>query len=574
MRLIENNPFRVLGLLVGASAKEQERQTRRLRQFIEAEQEPDLDFSFPILGEPVRTIQSVNEAASKLNLDSDKMHAALFWFYNGNDITDEPAFDAIKEGETDLAIEIWRKLAYDLENDEYNEVTKRNASAFHNLSTLYLQLYGVDQDTLQFKLLFLESDFFKELKTKATDDTYKTSKKDLQLLFLNSLLQEESVDESEFAKAILDIDFLAKEDFLKGYIQKPIDQIEKRIEEAKSMRKANKADSIKAANKLAKETSEQISQIKSILGASHVKYGSIADKLAMEFFACGRDYFMLFRDTSLDPGEISMKLFEKAKSIAVGTIAKQQINENINDLQEWIDDKPEREINKKIGNDVKSIIEKINLAAETLKNKGKYPKGYNDPYSDLPFEEQPHNLELRRSGSTLDTQPGKQMDLLFQSHLDSLFPKEKKNEFNINLFRLARDTVKNCKTHLDKIKIAVGASNEIYQKLSNDVATISLACLIDYVNNNGNPALNIRPSVGESEINVMDSIGELDMNPDFRKRYLDQKNALNRLAPSSVRNHSASQPSSGSKNWADDNPGCLIAILIGVIILLIAIFSN
>lgn len=74
MNLIQNNPYRTVGLLVGATAKEQTKQISRLKKYIEAEQEPQDDFSFPILGQLNRTLESVEEAASKLNLDSDKIN--------------------------------------------------------------------------------------------------------------------------------------------------------------------------------------------------------------------------------------------------------------------------------------------------------------------------------------------------------------------------------------------------------------------------------------------------------------------------------------------------------------------
>lgn len=80
MQLIKNNPYRTIGLLVGATAKEQDRQITRLKQFIKAEQEPQDDFSFPTLGNLHRTLESVTDAASKLNHDSYRMNAALFWF--------------------------------------------------------------------------------------------------------------------------------------------------------------------------------------------------------------------------------------------------------------------------------------------------------------------------------------------------------------------------------------------------------------------------------------------------------------------------------------------------------------
>ena len=103
MNLINNNPYRILGLLAGTKASEQSRQVKRLKQFIEAEQEPDADFSFAILGDFSRTLASVADAEQKINLDSDKINAALFWFYNGNAITDEPAFDFLTDGNIDDA---------------------------------------------------------------------------------------------------------------------------------------------------------------------------------------------------------------------------------------------------------------------------------------------------------------------------------------------------------------------------------------------------------------------------------------------------------------------------------------
>ena len=103
MNLIINNPYRILGLLVGSSAVQQNRQISRLKMYIEAEQEPEQDFSFPSLGINKRSIDTIESAASKLNLDADKMLYSLFWFYNGNPITDEPAFDALREVGTEEA---------------------------------------------------------------------------------------------------------------------------------------------------------------------------------------------------------------------------------------------------------------------------------------------------------------------------------------------------------------------------------------------------------------------------------------------------------------------------------------
>jgi hypothetical protein len=330
MRLIQHNPYRTIGLLVGATAREQERQIKRLKHFVEAAVEAEADWSFPFLGELNRTIETVNDAASKLNLDSDKMNAALFWFYNGNPITDEPAFEALKDGNPKLAIEIWRKLV-GAQGDSYNEVTKRNASAFHNLSILYLQLSGVGVEALQLGLRYLESQFFNDLREKATDETYKISKKELQLIFLNKLNADGGNDSVRFCEVISQIEFSAKEDFLKELIQSPIEQLEKKIDEANTQRKTNKANAIDAGEALYKEAVLILGQVKSIAGESDFRYTSIADKVANEILQCSIDYWNFSQQSGSDTNfvEKCRKLAVSSDEIAIGKPTRLRISENL-----------------------------------------------------------------------------------------------------------------------------------------------------------------------------------------------------------------------------------------------------
>jgi hypothetical protein len=505
MNLVLNNPYRIVGLLVGTTVREQVRQIRKLNQLIDAEQEPEEDFSFPALGKIIRTIDNLNDAASKLNLDSDKMSAALFWFYNGNPITDEPVFDAIKEADLDHVLSRWTKLTSN------GDITQRNASAFSNLATLYLsgildeskkiligfnklskndqELYfknsineifsnstisyplqnerdvfklvailinyarvnaidtvkdliekaraelGIKDDKLlnewaekavslsvkemsprnketldklinqvkngekfnekypptfdglkdyfadtfgtmspQFidyinwenrnpyigpmetlkysfqeylvyqgislKLKFLESDFIKDLKALATDETFKVTNKELQLLFLNQVQAEieksGGMTSNKFLEILSKLTFLAKEDFLIGFIQKLIEQIEKKIEEAKTKCKANKANAVNIGETLQKETFENLSQIKSILSKSSIKYSSIADKVANEILQCSIDYFndSKEKNSSEDYAETAIKLAKQAEAIVVGKLIKDRIKGTIETLEE------------------------------------------------------------------------------------------------------------------------------------------------------------------------------------------------------------------------------------------------
>ncbi|MBK6977136.1 MAG: hypothetical protein IPH28_08590 [Cytophagaceae bacterium] len=365
MNIIENNPYRTVGLLVGATAAQQNRHITRIPLYInsgDAIPEEFTTYSFPTLGEINLTSQNVSDASLKLDHYSDKMNAALFWFYNGNPITDDPAFEALKDGDTDTAIGIWRKLAYDSEDDSYNEITKKNASAFHNLSTLYLQEYGIDEDTLYLKLLFLESDFSNELKNKATDENFKISKKELQLLFLNTLTEEKDFETSELIESISNIEFSAKEDFLKSFVQKPFEQIEKIIGESNNKRKLNKANSVSIGKALFEQTSDNLNQLKAILGTTNVRYSSIADKVANEILQCSIDFFNHHQEneSDLDYFDQAWKLAKLTESIALGKLTKDRIIDSLNTLEEM----KEKEISQAI-----QLLESIKDAYEENKRK-------------------------------------------------------------------------------------------------------------------------------------------------------------------------------------------------------------
>lgn len=379
MHPIENNPYRALGLLVGAAAREQDRQIKRLKQFIEAEQDPQDDFSFPFIGKLHRTVDSVNDAASKLNLDSDKMNAALFWFWNGNPITDEAAFDALKEGDTETAYQIWDKLVARIEDDKryWNEVTAKNLSAFHNRAILaMITNQGSFVSAVMANIKFIESEYFDTFVKASVDETYRVSKKEIQLNFLKTVF--ENIDNKRLenlVKYLNDYNFSAKADFLKSFVQKPIELIEQKIETAKNKRKASKANAVNAGQELYSSVANDLTQLKSIISTSDIKYISVADKLANEILQCSIDYFNYSQEkgSNDDYAEIAMQLAKKAQTISAGNLTKDRIKDSIKTLEEMKD----REISQAI-----EVLQSIKDAYE--KNKTEInakvmsmPLGYN-----------------------------------------------------------------------------------------------------------------------------------------------------------------------------------------------------
>ena len=484
MDIIKNNPYRIIGILVGTSTRDEHTKTKKLKMYIGAQQEVPEDFSFPIIGSLNRNIENVEDAISKLNLNNDRVNASLFWFYNGNAITDEPMFDALKASKEEAkeAIDVWIKLA------AAEEVTKRNASAFQNLSTLYLnsafKKATISKNNLEkgitLKLKFLDSDFINDFIKLSSDETYKVSKESLQIYFLTQVYNEiEKVDATLvdwYLECISKINFTAKQNYLNNFVSKPIEVVKNLIEENKIVRKQSPSEAYILGNSLYTTGSAKINTIQNILGKSNIQFTSISDKLSDEILQCGIVYFKKFRDTDTDPSAKAMDLFKKAKKLAVGSIAIQRCQENTENLQEWIDEKPERDKHNRISADLKALIEifdRFERNAETIAN--------------------------------------------------------------------ARILINLCKPLLDNIKNTLGASDEMYLKLSTRVASQAQSYIIEEVNNAQDNfeykiavdrygTLNKIKTALRAGWEVTNLIGTLDMEYDYKTgRFSQNKNALKNL---------------------------------------------
>lgn len=479
MQQIKDNPYRIIGLLVGATAPQQVRQINRLIQSIEAEVEPDEDFSFPVFGKLDRTLESINTAKAKIHLDSGKINAALFWFYKGNEIEDEAAFDLLKENEIREPELIWANLI------KGKELSRRNASAHFNLSTLFLYS-GFKNNVINeislnkgitLKLKFLESDFANDLVRISTDENNRTNKVELQLIFLKELLSEieknEDFSTDRFLTILNNLDFSAKEEFLKDFVQKPIRQIEDEISKTKTKRQADKIDAEIFGKELYENTEASIEQLKNVLDTSDIRYQNIVDKLANEILQCGIDFFQEFKDDDFDPSGESMNLFELASSIAVGSIVSQRCEENTENLQEWIDEKPDRDRQKLILD------------------------------------------ELTFIGSKLER---------FQSLSDTISN--------------AKDLIDTCKPKLIKIKDALGSSDDFYLNISSAVVQNAQNMLVQAVNeiieSSNRRSFGVSLSSDKASIqtalDITLKMGSFDMNATLKTHYKKNLDGIKNLA--------------------------------------------
>ena len=509
MKAIAQNPYRMLGLLVGATAREQDRQIRRLKQYVEAGQKPENDFSFPAIGKFQRTLDDIDEASSKLNSDADKMSAALFWFYNGNEITDEPAFEALKKGDVATAKSIWGNLIIGTKDGKrfWKEVSKRNRSAFHNW--FVLEFFNKPVSSLTSNIKFLGSDYCTELKEKATDNTYRITNRELQLLFLNGILQEiesgtVNLSLSNFIKSVNNENFIAKQDFYKNISKKLTARISAAIETAGKKRKADGSDAANAGETLYLQVKDDLAQLKSI--SEDFTCSNISDKVADEILQCGSDYFERYKDTDTDPSAAFTELIAKAKTLASGEFTEKRCKEKTEILQTWINNAPEREKQRRIAVHYTNLMDAIQLS---------YSK--------------PKNIST------------------------------------------ANYLVTQAKPTLAAIKYILGNKDDLYLKLSTQVALQANNCVIEEVNkaqenfqynmiiDRNGTLLRVRNTM-EQAWKVTQLIGALDMDPDFiRKTFNPNKETLKNICSQvGVSTYSASFSSSSSTK---SSGACYIATM-------------
>lgn len=352
MECITKNPFRILGLYADATERDMQRNRAKMCAYLDAEKEVQFEQDFSFLKPVKRSTESIESAVSALESDSDKLIHALFWFVKGSHI-DETAFENLKAGFNVKAAEIWEKVTTN--EDQW----LHHFTAVNNLSTLKLamslQSDNLNQEGLSqainLKLKLIGSSIFPKFVEKTVGTRFDPVADDTMMLFtdnvLNSLephLEQRKVGNFEILAMFTPVTDALKNRVRDRLADKPMQRLNNLVLANKKKRKADGAQGIKHADYLITKGLKDLSDLKKLLGPSDLQYQTIADKLAGEVLQTAIDYFHAHEDSStIDPTITALPLMEKAKAFACGNLTKQRIDENISDLEEWQEEKPERE---------------------------------------------------------------------------------------------------------------------------------------------------------------------------------------------------------------------------------------
>ncbi len=354
MELIQNNPYRIAGILTNATLKELERNKSKFHKYIEVGKEPKSDYDFELLGSVERTKESLKAAFSNLEQNQDKVNYALFWFLNASPF-DNTAIEYLKNGDEEKALKIWEKVTTD------KDVNSKNFSAFNNLGTY--KLLSRDKSDIktgiEAKIKLIESDYFESFVHSVADETYTIDNQKQSEKLIDELLTQfkNQYSSSETLQLFSGCNGTTQKYLSKKFTEEPLHKIESQIESCKKKRKADKGRAYEFGLKLFTNTKDDLSLLKSLLGTSDLKYKAVADQLANEIMQCGIDYFNESQenDSSENYLESAQKLTKLADSIAVGKLAKDRAKDSLATLADMKD----REVNQAI-----AILNSIKLAYE------------------------------------------------------------------------------------------------------------------------------------------------------------------------------------------------------------------
>ena len=155
MELIQNNPFRIAGILSNATERELQRNKSRFLKFAEVGKEIESDYDFNNCLQLInRNKDNLTQAFSHIQQNQDKVNFALFWFLNGSPF-DKTAIEYLKNGDEEKAVEIWEKVT------QNKEVNSKNFSAFNNLGTYKLLSQAQDEikEGIEAKIKLIESEY-------------------------------------------------------------------------------------------------------------------------------------------------------------------------------------------------------------------------------------------------------------------------------------------------------------------------------------------------------------------------------------------------------------------------------
>lgn len=351
MDIINNNPYRLLGVYANSPTKERVANEGKLKAFLKVNRKVAFPLDLPqFLPSVKRTIDTPANAEAKLTLPADQIKYAQFWFLNVTPV-DKIAFRHLEGGDMDNAIATWDKAT--------------NASSLQNRIVCYL----ISKDYLSACNLaeVLYKRFASQFVSCVAGDNAKVSSS-MAFDFLDTLSTE--IGTSTLLDSVSDAEW--KKHISAKAVSPVIAKLQSAVDAAKATRGKGSQARYNAGVKLMNGTKSDLAQLKALLPTTDLQYQMIADKLGLEILQCGIDYYN--DSDEPDAARRAMVLQKYSLTVVVGKMAKDRCQENVKILKKIITSLPPQQIfaeDKAIKDELQRfsrLPDKISYAVMLLKN--------------------------------------------------------------------------------------------------------------------------------------------------------------------------------------------------------------
>lgn len=351
MNLIENNPFRILGVFSNAKPAEIVSNCDEMEAYLSIGKSISFDLDFnnvmPVVN---RTSQTVEQAKKQINLPKDKLKYALFWFVKDSSSTH--ALNHLKNGDIESANKV-----FEIEDSFATFINQAVVAMIRNdLGTAISHTSKMIHDYEPCNA------FVKTI----CGEAFSISEDEMAHLYIDTLLEENNTSDlmdlfQENGTSQDDDDYLRER-----AINEPVSRINTAIAKAKALKRDDADTNYKAGKALMNGTKNDLAEVKSLLGASDMKYQMLADDLANTILQCGINYYNNTNDD--DVVDKVMVLQKYACKIAVGKMCKDRCNQNLAILEKKQKELPPKEVKEHDAAIKASILNKIIIGGQSIDN--------------------------------------------------------------------------------------------------------------------------------------------------------------------------------------------------------------
>ena len=297
MKIIQNNPFRILGVISNASAKEINEAETYIIRYLEIGKSAELKFDIsPPLKNINRTSKLINSAKNQIHTNFDKLSYSIFWFVNGSSI-DKIALEKLSATkQIDIASETFKKGSKDFNVDESTFTSILNFSTSEILSYINHKNKKRFTDSIKCKFNIInDKKIFRLFENIVTGNSGKVNQSlflEKFMLNITELLCEvfPSIDHNDLLLDIFSEDDNILKDIEKNILSSLTKELNAKIDTFKSFvsKQSKKSDKqiissktniINHSKDLIKSTKSEIIKLKNLVGIDSFQFTNLVNEI-------------------------------------------------------------------------------------------------------------------------------------------------------------------------------------------------------------------------------------------------------------------------------------------------------